>query len=233
MIAPFLSDSPTHAIAEDRVRQLLAMSHAFHALPAEQREALEADMRKVAKFIVGGPMGDSVPRGAQLVGAPVAAQALADPPPDPAGLTSGQRFAQSGAVAAQQGSAAFTGMVQAVNFPAFVSGLIDGVFNAIVTASIKQMDAYQKLVANVAKSVDEYMKDNITENSARDYLANRYPDHLEVDTSGDKPAIKPKQGADESALPDFAGDLGLKEQVTSVDSDLNPIPAKGQDTLPG
>src|SRR5438067_12070503 len=63
------------------------------------------------------------------------------------------------------------------------------------------------------------MKDNITENSARDYLANRYPDHLEVDTSGDKPAIKPKQGADDSALPDFAGAVGLKEQVTSVDDE--------------
>jgi hypothetical protein len=110
-------------------------------------------------------------------------------------------------------------MVQAVNFPAFVAGLIDGVFNAIVTASIKQMDAYQKLVANVAKSVDEYMKDNITENAARDYLANRYPQHLQVDTSGDKPVLKPSDGADDSDLPDFGKDLGLKESVSSLDED--------------
>jgi hypothetical protein len=63
------------------------------------------------------------------------------------------------------------------------------------------------------------MKDNITENAARDYLANRYPDNLEVDTSGDKPALKAKEGSDDSDLPDFAGDLGLKEKVTSVDDD--------------
>jgi hypothetical protein len=177
-------------------------------------------MAKVASYIVGGPTGDNVPRSALLTGAPGMARALASAQPsDPAGQTAGQRFAQSGAVAAQQGSAAFTGMVQAVNFPAFVSGLIDGVFNAIVTASIKQMDAYQKLVANVAKTVDEYMKDNITENSARDYLANRYPDHLQVDTSGDKPVLKPKDGADDSALPDFSKDLGLKEPVSSLDED--------------
>ena len=92
-------------------------------------------------------------------------------------------------------------------------------FNAIVTASIKQMDAYQKLVANVAKSVDEYMKDNITENSARDYLASRYPDHLQVDVSGDRPVVKPREGADDSTLPDFGKDLGLKEPVSSLDED--------------
>ena len=220
MIAAAPTQSPAHAIAVNRVRTLLANSQAFWQLPPEQRETLAADMAKVAAFIAGGPDGTSVPKSAQLIGAPAAARALADQPSDPAGQTAGDRFRQGGgAVAAQQGSAAFTGMIQAVNFPAFVAGLIDGVFNAIVTASIKQMEAYQKLVANVAKSVDEYMQDNVTENQARDYLAGRYPDHLEVDTSGDKPVLKAKEGADDNALPDFTGDLGLHERVTSVDDD--------------
>ena len=102
-------------------------------------------------------------------------------------------------------------MIQQVDFPAFVAGLIDGVFNAIVTASIKQMEAYAELVKNVAKSVDEYMKDNVTENQARDYLAEQYPEHLEVDTTGEQPKLKPEQGADEDSLPDFMKDLGLPD----------------------
>jgi len=207
-------------LVTSRVQDLLGRSQAYWSLPDEQRQRLTRDMVKVASYIVGGPAGDNVPRSALLTGTPGTAQALASAQPsDPAGQTAGQRFAQSGAVAAQQGAAALTGLIKDVNFPAFVSGLIDGVFNAIVTASIKQMDAYQKLVANVAKTVDEYMKDNITENSARDYLANRYPDHLQVDTSGDKPVLKPKDGADDSDLPDFSKDLGLPEPVSSLDDD--------------
>jgi hypothetical protein len=63
------------------------------------------------------------------------------------------------------------------------------------------------------------MKDNVSENQARDYLANRYPDHLEVDTGGDKPVLKPKQGADDSSLPDFVKDLGLSQPLQSVDEE--------------
>jgi hypothetical protein len=211
---------PTAHLVTRRVEDLLGRSKAYWRLPEEQRQTLAQDMAKVASYIVGGPTGDNVPRSAVLTGAPGMVRALASPQPsDPAGQTAGQRFGQSGAVAAQQGSTAFTGMLQAVNFPAFVSGLIDGVFNAIVTASIKQMDAYQKLVANVAKTVDEYMKDNITTNAARDYLANRYPDYLQVDTSGDTPTLKPKDGADDTNLPDFQRDLSTKEQVSSLDED--------------
>jgi hypothetical protein len=178
--------------------------------------------------IVGGETGDNTPRAAVLAGALAGPQrALFKPlrsdqqkPPDFAGDTAGKRFGEGGgAVSAQQGTAAFTDVVSKVNFPSFVGGLIDGVFNAIVTSSIKQMQAYAELVKNVAKSVDQYMKDNVTENQARDYLADRYPGYLEVDISGDKPTLKPKEGYDEDNLPDFFSDLGLKEPVQSLDDD--------------
>ena len=110
-------------------------------------------------------------------------------------------------------------------------------FNAIVTSSIRQMEAYGTLVANVAKSVDEYMRDNITENQARDYLAGKYPQHLKVETSGKQPKLVPVQagharsgGRGRGALaqglaapgapppmPDFMKDLGLPEPVTRLD----------------
>ena len=109
--------------------------------------------------------------------------------------------------------------MQRVDFPAFVGGLIDGVFNAIVNASIKQMEAYADLVKNVAKSVDQYMKDNVTENNARDYLIERYPDALELDIEGDAPKVKVRRGADDANAPDYSGDLGMPEKLDSVDDD--------------
>jgi len=61
-----------------------------------------------------------------------------------------------------------------VDFPAFVAGLIDGVFQAIVDASIQQMNAYADLVKGVAKSVDAFAKGNVSSNRARDWLIDKY-----------------------------------------------------------
>jgi len=142
-------------------------------------------------------------------------------PGSPGGAPAGNPGRQRGDLgeAAFEGSQAFTETIANVNFPAFVGGLIDGVFNSIVTTSIKQMEAYAEMVKNVSKSVDQYMKDNVTENNARDYLADRYPDHLEVDITGNQPKLKPKEGYDEDSLPDFFSDLGLKTPVKSLDED--------------
>jgi hypothetical protein len=205
-------------LIRERVREGLTSSAAFARLPPEQRAKVANDTVRAFQYILGGADGRTRPDAVTLAGrTPVAA--LADKPPLPEGDTAGQRFAQSGAVAAQQGSAALTDMVQKVDFPQFVAGLIDGVFNAIVHSSIQQMEAYAELVKNVSKSVDQYMKDNVSENNARDYLADRYPDHFEVDISGDKPRVRKRQGADDENLPDLQGDLGLPEPVTSVDDD--------------
>lgn len=62
-----------------------------------------------------------------------------------------------------------------VDFPDFVSNLLNGVFDAIVDSSIRQMEAYAKLVAGVAKSLDEFTNENISDNEARDHLLDRLP----------------------------------------------------------
>ncbi len=41
-----------------------------------------------------------------------------------------------------------------VDFPPFVSGLVHGVFNSVVDASVQQMHAYAALMSTVAKTVD-------------------------------------------------------------------------------
>jgi len=52
-----------------------------------------------------------------------------------------------------------------VDFPTFVADLIEGVFNAVVSASIQQMDAFGELVASVARSLDDFV-DEVAEAGA-------------------------------------------------------------------
>ena len=54
------------------------------------------------------------------------------------------------------GGSATNELIQEVDFPAFVAGLIHGAFDAIVDASIQQMEAYGNLIKNVASSLDEF-----------------------------------------------------------------------------
>ena len=67
--------------------------------------------------------------------------------------------------------------ISSVNFPAFVAGLLNGVFHAIVNSSIEQMQAYAELMANAAKQVDQFMADN--ERAADAYLVQRWPDSFD------------------------------------------------------
>ena len=198
-----------------QVRDLLMSTPSFAALPELKRRELAHDLVNVGQYLAdaGGTTRD-MPLA--LLAEP-GARALDEPPPPD---TAGQDFGdQGGAQAADAGVDALGNAIDNVDFPGFVAGLIDGVFNAIVTSSIKQMEAFAELVKNVSKSVDSFMKDNVSEDQARDYLVDRYPEHLEVDTSGDKATIAPRSDADTDAMPDFFGDLGLGAPVDSLDED--------------
>src|SRR5687768_10562324 len=46
-------------------------------------------------------------------------------------------------------------LVNEVNFPGFVSQLVHGTFDAIVDASIRQMESYADLLAAVAKTTEQ------------------------------------------------------------------------------
>jgi hypothetical protein len=219
-------NSETLPIVRAQVADILKSSPAFRALPEAQRLSLANDMVKVAHFIVGDKK-ENTPTSATLASStplrpirPIGGQQPQQQQrPDPARQTASERLKASGATAAREGVAAYGDLVSKVDFPAFVAGLIHGVFDAIVSSSIQQMEAYANLVKNVSKSVDQYMKDNITPNQARDYLAERYPDHLEVDITGQQPKLKPREGADENSLPDFFKELGLDTSVPSLDEE--------------
>jgi hypothetical protein len=60
-----------------------------------------------------------------------------------------------------------------INFPAFVAGLVHGTFDAIVDATIRQMEAFADLVSAVAKDVDSFTRDNVTLNQSLDSVGIR------------------------------------------------------------
>lgn len=68
-------------------------------------------------------------------------------------------------------------LVTALDFPSFVSGLINGVFGAIVNVSIRQMEAYAELMSHATSSVSDFAADKITVSMARAELVTMFP-HL-------------------------------------------------------
>jgi hypothetical protein len=170
-----------------QVRELLTTIPVFAALSAEEQRALAANMVKVMAYIAD-PNGVVTDAGA----APVAAAQAAPARPPLARAQDGavdrmNAVADSSpgqvefqANAGREGVKLFGEMVQKVDFPKFVGGLIKNVFQAIVESSIEQMRAYGELVANVAKTVDDFAKDNISESAGRDWLSEKYPDTFEV-----------------------------------------------------
>ncbi|HXB71042.1 MAG TPA: hypothetical protein VNY05_22595 [Candidatus Acidoferrales bacterium] len=211
------------------VRKILESNAGFRSLPPAEQRQLASTMVKVCSYMAN-PDGLAARELSKKGGV----LALADE--DPTEATKRRLSQQPGSTGADfkagavtAGVTAFGNMVKTVDFPAFVSGLIQNVFQAIVDSSIKQMNAYGELLANVAKSVDQFAQDNISKNNARDWLAQKYPGQVGVDTTnadssfavGDTPAAPTPQltvTADDAsaALTQISSDLGLQKPVTDI-----------------
>jgi hypothetical protein len=228
-------------LAREEVRRLLESSPAFWELPPEERRTLAYDLVKVAAYTAAllqeefalTEQLDQVPMIVRQTIAPMAEAAAAPQP-----LASAQARSQTPAPAptpaeefspraAREAAKITRDTLKAVEFPTFVADLIRGTYNAIIDASIKQMEAYAELVANVAKTVDHFMTDNITDNQARDYLAGQYPAHFRVDTTGDAPTIVVREGAQDKPAPSLRKDLELPEdvQLTDESAESTLVPA--------
>src|SRR5215213_7817474 len=66
--------------------------------------------------------------------------------------------------------------VQNVGFVEFTAGLITGTFDAVIGATIKQMEAYAALVADLAKTLAQFQAENVSDAQINAHLVNRYPD---------------------------------------------------------
>ncbi len=68
--------------------------------------------------------------------------------------------------------------VQDLGFVEFTAGLINGTFDALIGATIKQIKAYSELVADIAKTLAEFQAENISDAQVNAHLSNRYPDGI-------------------------------------------------------
>ncbi|WP_140628255.1 hypothetical protein [Methylibium rhizosphaerae] len=230
---------PVSRLVHAQVRALLESSPAFHDLPATRREAMSHDLEKIAAYTAAlvheewaqtKRLGqtpvihqrETLPVAAQEASAwaPAAAQAavaavLPQQPPVQALAKKQQEHFDTRATG--QVGRITRDTLNAIAFPTFVADLIKGTFQAIVNASIQQMEAYGALLANVSKTVDQFMADNISDNNARDWLVNAYPSHFKVETGGDRPRVAVRDGAGSAGKPDLRGTLGLDEDVDLSD----------------
>lgn len=206
-----MTESPDKlAMVRAEVRRLLEESRAFGQLPPEERKKIASDLVRVSSYLADpGWLDADTPARAKALAESQAVEEIKERLAQAPGQV-GQDF-RAGAV--REWVEAFERMVQAVDFPDFVSGLIQGVFRAVVDASIEQMQAYGELLSAVTKSVEQFANDNIAEPAARDFIANRYPSLVVIDTSGEK--AKLKEHPDAEGLDELTRHFGL----SSVDLD--------------
>lgn len=220
-----MDDTLNHV--RQNVRNVLTRSAAFRALPPEKQREVARDTVKVARFITDA--------GGETAGLPMSvfidnpagtapAQALAEPP-RPGAPNQGQRgFTGAGVdfqnAATKNAGTDLASVIDAVDFPQFCASLIEGVFNAIVQTSIQQMEAYATMVANVSKSVDQYMQDNVSQEQAMDQMVSGNSDLFEQDWSGDAPSIAPRSDANEDQMGGFLQSLGLPFDLDPGDEEV-------------
>lgn len=226
MVSPKWSNQQTMEAVRRPVRALLENTDAFRRLPAEERKDLAEKMVKISAYLAN-------PEGVVTDALQPAKPALARAQDDPVTTAANRAASSPGfagkdfeAGAVKQGIEQFGELVKKVDFGNFVSGLVQNVFKAIVDSSIQQMRAYGELLANVAKTVDQFAQDNITQNNARDWLAQKYPSMLSVDLSqsddsgGGSGTVSPKlvtTGDDSEAdLKSISADLGLEQPISDI-----------------
>ncbi|MBW8851362.1 MAG: hypothetical protein JF600_11320 [Xanthomonadales bacterium] len=174
--APSPASRETVDAARRKVRAMLESNDAFGQMAPDKREALARGMVQIATYLAE-PDGIRLKPGQQ---SPQVRALAGEDDGQPLKQETQPEFGQALRTGVQQAGA----LLQAVNFPAFVSGLIDGVFHSIVTSSIQQMEAYAKLVADVSKSLNQFRDDNTTQNQGRDHLVEQFPDLFQLQMGG-------------------------------------------------
>ena len=222
------------AVVGSKVQEMLGRSPAFRALPAAERAKIFRSTAQVVDQMVQGELSRAthLRRGRDPYAIPLddpttstAPGGLTPLPPLPdnpnapggSGTTSGAPAFGEGVT---KGVTEAGHMVKAVDFPGFCAALIEGVFHSIVKSSIEQMKAYAELVQSVAQSLSDFKDQNTTANQARDHLVGKYPNLMQINVNNGQPTVGPKAGADMlDMLPNFKQDLGITDDVTSLDSD--------------
>jgi hypothetical protein len=211
----------TISLVQSQIDALLAQTPSFYVLGAGDQDKVRRQLTQISAY-TAELVRDAWAQSKKLGQTPLVRKETVyrrDPAKEP--------LARSAAAQANLQTAA-TGRVaeitqstlRAIAFPTFVADLINGTFDAIIGATIKQMRAFMDLVEQVSKTVEEFMRDNITDNNARDWLVQSFPGLMSIDASGSEPTVTPTDAgssADSAALAPLQGQLGLLDPVSSLD----------------
>lgn len=210
--------APRPALSPSALEAALSQSQAYHALPPHAQEELRGSLGKVfdylaygenAQAMAGSPLDALRQGGASGGGSPRPPAAPGQP--GGAGGPGGRPPAAGGGApdTFQRASRATREMLGAIDFPGFVTSIVQGTFQSIVDASIQQMEAYAQLLSSVAKSVDAFMDDHVTDAMARDHLADNYGEVFQKTIDGQHPRLGVRNDST-APLPSFLKNLGFE-----------------------
>lgn len=191
----------------------LEQSPAYRSLAPAQQAELADSLGRVLGFLgdapgIAAPARPLAPDLNSLRGSPAQPAPGTGPAPGGPGPGPSPRGDAPQQNAFQRAAGATREMLGAVAFPDFTASLIQGTFQAIVDSSIQQMEAYSRLLAETAKTVDQFMADNITDDMARDHLTSNHADVFRKDMSQGMPRMAVAQDGS-AQLPSFLRELGF------------------------
>ena len=203
-----LRPSPaTRELVRSQVDALLAATPSFHELARGDQQALTNNLVNVAGY-AAECMRDICWQSEKLGQVPVVRRRES--------LVRAQEAGQFQPSAANQVGRVTQETLHAVAFPTFVADLIHGTFNAITSSNVKQMEAFTTLLENVGRTVDSFMQSSVSDDQARAWLRDRYPQHITIAENH----LQVADGADERPAPNFRSDLNLPEDVSLDESAL-------------
>jgi hypothetical protein len=123
-----------------------------------------------------------------------------------------------------------------IDFPTFVAGLVHGTFDAIVDSTIRQMESFASLVSAVAKPLEDFTRENVSENQAKDSLVEQYPQDLYLSFDGGAPTVLPrpsddKENPDEPRSPQWLDSFGVAGQELTAELIQNTLVPEAQKRL--
>ena len=225
------------------VRRVLEQTPSYGKMPAQERRALAGSMVQVLSYLShpyggspalraagerqaraghnGQPLAQAAEVQKQAQQSTEARDALQSRLAEKPGLVGNE---MQGNLAGKTGEIAGK-LVREVDFPKFVSALIEGVFTSIVNSSIRQMHEFSKYLQAVAMTLKDFAATNSNVDEGRDHLAAQNPRTLMTEERDGQKRLTRRPGVDDEAMPNLAALLGLGEDE-DIDLDDDESEAK-------
>ncbi len=176
--APVYSRAQVLDAVRGSVRALLEQAPGFVEADPELRRAVAQKMVRVA-MLGADLLADELVLSEEIDAAEVAPPAAREAPRARAGdvpLAAAQAAGdQLGLESARAAGGTITALKQAIDFPTFVTSLINGVFQAITSSSVSQLSSLSDLLDNVEASSDSFTSQNVRDADVVAWAVGKFP----------------------------------------------------------